>query len=64
MTTPMEKALLGLRLLVEGNSIRSIERTTELHRDTILRLLVKAGERCQQLMDEKLVNRKRPDLPS
>ena len=30
MTIPQEKALLALRLLVEGCSIRSIERTTEL----------------------------------
>jgi transposase-like protein/IS1 family transposase len=56
MTTPMEKALLGLRLLVEGNSIRSIERTTELHRDTILRLLVLAGEKCEKLMGRLIVN--------
>jgi hypothetical protein len=28
MTTPIDKALLAMRLLVEGNSIRSIERAT------------------------------------
>ncbi|MBZ5578993.1 MAG: hypothetical protein LAP40_20725 [Acidobacteriia bacterium] len=56
MTTPMDKALLVLRLLVEGNSIRSIERTTELHRDTILRLLVLAGEKCEKIMAEKIRN--------
>ena len=47
MTIPQEKALLALRLLVEGCSIRSIERTTELHRDTILRLLVLVGTKCE-----------------
>ena len=36
---PKEKALLCLKLLVEGNSIRSMERITEVHRDTILHLL-------------------------
>jgi transposase-like protein len=56
MTTPQDKALLALRLLVEGNSIRSIERTTELHRDTILRLLVLVGETCEKLMGRVIVN--------
>ena len=39
MRLPMEKADLCLRLLLEGNSIRSIERITNVHRNTILRLL-------------------------
>ena len=56
MTTPTDKALLAMRLLVEGNSIRSIERTTELHRDTILRLLVLVGEKCEKLMGRVIVN--------
>jgi transposase-like protein/IS1 family transposase len=56
MTIPLDKALLALRLLVEGNSIRSIERTTELHRDTILRLLVLVGEKCEKLMGRLIVN--------
>lgn len=37
--------------LVEGNSIRSIERMTEIHRDTIMRLAVGIGEGCDRLMD-------------
>jgi transposase-like protein/IS1 family transposase len=44
-------ALLALQLLVEGNSIRSTERITGLHRDTIMKLLVKAGTRCEALMN-------------
>lgn len=35
--------------LVEGVSIRSIERMTGVHRDTIMRLLVKVGENCGEL---------------
>jgi IS1 family transposase/transposase-like protein len=50
------KALLALQLLVEGNSIRSTERITGLHRDTITSLLVKAGERCAMLLDSKIQN--------
>jgi transposase-like protein len=56
MTVPLEKAGLALQLLIEGNSIRSTERITSLHRDTILRLLVLAGERCEKLMGRMLVN--------
>jgi len=37
--------------LVEGNSIRSVERMTEIHRDTIMRLAAKVGEGCDRLMD-------------
>ncbi|MBI3666240.1 MAG: hypothetical protein HY236_08460 [Acidobacteria bacterium] len=39
----MKKALLALQLLVEGTSVRTTERITGLHRDTILRVLVLAG---------------------
>jgi IS1 family transposase len=45
-----------LKLLVEGMSLRSIERVTGVHRDTIMRLLLLAGERSQQLMDAKMRN--------
>jgi IS1 family transposase len=42
--------------LVEGNSIRSIERMTGTHRDTIMRLLVEVGTGCAKLQDEALRN--------
>ena len=42
--------------LVEGNSIRSTERMTDTHRDTIMRLMVSVGEGCASLMDEKMRN--------
>ena len=54
MRLPIEKAEAILRLLVEGMSIRSVERITQVHRDTILRLLLLAGERCQKLMDTQM----------
>jgi len=56
MYIAQDKAALALQLLLEGNSIRSTERITGLDRNTIMSLLVKAGERCQRLMDEKIVN--------
>ena len=54
MRLPFDKAISIIKLLVEGMSVRSIERVTEVHRDTILRLLVLVGERCTRLLDEKM----------
>jgi len=56
MRLPMEKAESILKLLVEGMSLRSIERVTGVHRDTIMSLLLLAGERSQKLMDAKMRN--------
>jgi len=38
MRLPLDKAESVLRLLLEGMSIRSAERITGVHRDTIMRL--------------------------
>jgi IS1 family transposase len=43
-----------LNCLVEGNSIRSTERMTDTHRDTVMRLMVQAGEGCAALMDAEM----------
>ncbi len=56
MNISEEKALLALQLLVEGNSIRSTERITNLDRNTIMKLLVLAGEKCEKLMGRLIVN--------
>ena len=56
MRLPMAKAEMILKMLCEGVSVRSIERLTEVHRDTILRLLVLAGERCEKIMGQKIRN--------
>ena len=56
MYIPQEKATLALQLLLEGNSIGSTERITGLDRNTIMRMLLLAGERCEKLMDAKLRN--------
>jgi transposase-like protein/IS1 family transposase len=47
---PVERALLVLHLLCEGNSIRSIERITGTEKRTILRLLVEVGGGCERLL--------------
>lgn len=41
-------------MLAEGNSIRSIERMTGVHRDTVMRLGVRVGEACATIHDEKM----------
>jgi IS1 family transposase len=55
-TLSTEKKVAALSALVEGNSIRSIERMTGIHRDTICRLLVSAGERCTAVMNVKMTH--------
>lgn len=42
-----EKKTLAVSMLAEGNSIRSIERVTGVHRDTIMRLGVRIGEKMK-----------------
>lgn len=49
-----EKKTAAISMLCEGSSIRSIERITGIHRDTVMRLGVRMGEGCKQIMDEKL----------
>jgi IS1 family transposase len=49
-----EKKAQAVSLLCEGNSIRSIERITGIHRDTIMRLGIRIGEACAKIQDEKM----------
>ncbi len=50
---PVEKIVLVIQLLVEGNSIRATERITGVHRDTVLSLLKTTGAKCDLLMRNK-----------
>ena len=56
MYLAVEKAEMVLRLLLEGNSVSSVERATEVHHTTILKLLVQVGEKCERIMAEKVRN--------
>ncbi|MEW6211024.1 MAG: IS1 family transposase [Acidobacteriota bacterium] len=49
-----DKAISVLQHLVEGCSIRSTERITGVHRDTILKLLVVVGSKCERLMEDHI----------
>jgi len=62
MYIPKEKAILATRLLLEGNSIRSTQRITDLDRTTLARLLVLAGERCERLLADTITRVKVRDV--
>jgi IS1 family transposase len=49
LNTDKQIAVIGA--LAEGSSIRSIERITGVHRDTIMRLGVKVGQGCAKMLD-------------
>ena len=51
---PKEKQVTVISALAEGSSIRSIERITGIHRDTIMRLGTKVGQGCARVLDEKM----------
>lgn len=53
---PREKQIAIIAALAEGSCIRSIERITGIHRDSIMRLGVRVGKGCAQIMDEKMRN--------
>jgi len=56
MRIPIEKAMLCLQMLVEGCSIRTIERITGIGKTAIISLLLTAGEKCQRVMRDKIKN--------
>src|SRR3984885_6171755 len=51
-----ENQIQVLRLLSEGNSIRSVVRLTRTHKSTVMRLVVRFGNQCRAYLDHKLVN--------
>ncbi len=54
LDTGKKIAIIGA--LTEGSSIRSVERMTGVHRDTIMRLGVKVGQGCTVMMDTTMRN--------
>jgi transposase-like protein/IS1 family transposase len=53
---PEEKALMILRCLLEGNSVRSTARLCDVEPNTVLNILVLAGDRAERLLGDKLRN--------
>jgi transposase-like protein/IS1 family transposase len=56
MYLPLEKAVKCLELLCEGCSLRMVERVTGVSLHTLLKLLVLAGERSEQLLESRIKN--------
>ena len=46
------KMNLALRLLLEGSSIRALERQLEINRNTIISNMIEAGEKCRAFMQK------------
>ena len=55
-TLPRHKKVLILRCLVEGMSIRSVARTADVSRNTVVKLLADAGRACADYQDKELRN--------
>ena len=53
---PVEKQTQILNMLVEGCSVRSTARLVGVEHKTVLRVMLRAGKRCQRLLDEKMRN--------
>jgi IS1 family transposase len=51
-----DKQIAVISGLAEGSSIRSIERITGVHRDTIMRLGVRVGKGCARVLDAEMRN--------
>ncbi len=56
MYMPIETAGACLRLLLEGCSLRSVERLTGININTLMKLLVIAGEKCEKFLEERIQN--------
>lgn len=62
MRIELKDAVTALSLLLEGMSIRAVERITGLHRDTIDDLILVVGENCGRLLESKIKNVEAKDV--
>ena len=53
---PVEKQVQIINSLVEGCSVRATARLVGVEHKTVLRVLLRAGERCQRILDVKMRN--------
>lgn len=52
----LDKKITAVSMLAEGSSIRGIERAIGVHRDTIMRLGIRMGQGCAEIMSERLTD--------
>jgi len=55
-TLNAEQQRIAIQAILEGNSIRSTERMTGIHRDTIMRLVLRVGNACGEFLDRQIKN--------
>ena len=53
---PIEKRVQIIQLLVEGNSMRSVERIVGCSINTVTKLLVEVGQACAEYQDKAMRN--------
>lgn len=51
---PIEKQIQIISALVEGNSIRATARMVGVEHKTVMRVLLRVGDRCGQILNEKM----------
>jgi IS1 family transposase len=51
---PIEKQVQIISALVEGNSIRATARTVGVEHKTVMRVLLRVGDRCGQILNERM----------
>lgn len=56
MYLPQEKMILAVKLLLEGNSIRSTSHIVDIDQNTIMKALELAGERYEKILGKLIVN--------
>jgi len=52
--TPMEKQIQIVKALAEGCSIRSTARMADVEHKTVMRVLLRTGNACARLLDERI----------
>lgn len=55
-TLSADKQRIAIQAILEGNSIRSTERMTGIHRDTVMRLVTRAGNACVHFLNKRIQN--------
>ncbi len=51
---PIEKQIQIVNALVEGNSVRATARMAGVEHKTALRVLLRVGDRCGQILNERM----------
>jgi len=55
-TTELDAVAQAFSMMLEGASVRAVSRLTGIHKNTLLRLLLTVGEKCQRVFDAKMQN--------